>query len=139
MQITSYYPVLATADVAHTRSFYERLFGFTPRFVSDWYVHLGHPDHQAVELAIVWKDHPTVPASARVPAGGLLVNFEVADVDAEYDRLCRAGAEIVLPLRSEPFGQRHFMVRGPDGVLVDVITPIPPSAEFAPGYVGDAA
>ena len=43
------------------------------------------------------------------------MNFEVDDVDAEYLRLVRAGAEIVVPLKDEPFGQRHFIVRAPLG------------------------
>lgn len=138
MTITSYYPVLATGDVRAAAGFYETMFGFAPVYVSEWYVHLGHRDHPGVALGIVAKDHETVPADGRVPAQGLLVNFEVVDVDSEYRRLVAAGAEIVLTLRSEPFGQRHFIVRAPDGVLVDVITPIPPTAEYATGYISNA-
>ncbi|WP_261376298.1 hypothetical protein [Isoptericola variabilis] len=41
-----------------------------------------------------------------------------------------------MALRDEDFGQRHFIVAAPDGVLVDVITPVAPSAEYAAGYVG---
>lgn len=40
----------------------------------------------------------------------------------------------MLPLRSEAFGQRHFIAAGPDGVLVDVITPIPPTGEFVDAF-----
>lgn len=65
----------------------------------------------------------------------MLLNFEVADVDAEYARLVDgAGLRPQLPLRSEDFGQRHFIVAAPDGVLVDVISPIEPSAEYADAY-----
>jgi uncharacterized glyoxalase superfamily protein PhnB len=136
--ITGYYPVLATADVAAAASFYETYFRFVPRYVSEWYVHLGHPDHEAVALALVAKDHDTVPPVGRVAAQGLLVNFEVEDVDAEYARLVQLGADVVLPLRDEPFGQRHFIVRAPDGVLVDVITPIPPAEIYASNYLAGA-
>ena len=34
----------------------------------------------------------------------------------------------------EAFGQRHFIPADPNGVLIDVIKPIPPSAEFAANY-----
>ena len=34
----------------------------------------------------------------------------------------------------EAFGQRHFITADPNGVLIDVIKPIPPSAEFAANY-----
>ena len=88
---------------------------------------------QAWELAVVQADHPTVPALRRgTPAGGLLLNVEVDDVDAEYQRLVLDGPlTALLSLRSEDFGQRHFIVAGPDGVLIDVITEIPPSGENA--------
>ena len=134
MPITSYYPVLASADVAAAHAFFARLFGFEPRFVCDWYVHLSHPRHPSVEVALVAKDHPTIPAAGRVAAAGLLLNFEVDDVDAEYQRLCAAGAEVLIPIRDEEFGQRHFILQGPDGVLIDVIKPIAPTTAYADAY-----
>ena len=135
MDITSYYPVLATADVPAAHNFYARHFGFEARFAADWYVHLAHPQHPSVELALLAKDHATIPVSARaVPAAGMLLNFEVQDVDAEYHRLCGEGVEVLLGLRDEDFGQRHFIIQGPDGVLIDVIKPIAPSAAFASSY-----
>lgn len=36
-----------------------------------------------------------------------------------------------LELRSEAFGQRHFITSDPNGVLVDVIKVIPVTGEFA--------
>jgi hypothetical protein len=39
-----------------------------------------------------------------------------------------------LDLRNEAFGQRHFIVEAPDGVLVDVVTPIEPTSEYAGQY-----
>ncbi len=52
--------------------------------------------------------------------------------------LASGGHDVLLPLRDEAFGQRHFIVAGPGGVLVDVVTPIPPSAEFAALYAAGA-
>jgi len=34
---------------------------------------------------------------------------------------------------------RHFITRDPNGVLIDVIKPIPPSAEFLAQYAAEAA
>ena len=45
------------------------------------------------------------------------------------------GPEPELEIRSEDFGQRHFIVADPDGVLIDVITPIAPAADYADQYV----
>lgn len=140
MAITSYYPVLMTRDVASTAGFYQRHFGFEALFTSDWYVHLQSRDAGApVSLAILDARHQTIPAVGRgAPGAGVLLNFEVDDVDAEYERLTRAGLDVLLPLRDEAFGQRHFIVKAPDGVMVDVITPIPPSGEFVQQYAESA-
>ena len=139
MKTTSYYPVLMTADVAGTAAFFERHFGFRPAFAADWYVHLQSPDDPSVNLAVLDAGHETVPEPARGrTASGLLLNFEVEDVDAEYDRLRAAGLPMLLPLRDEAFGQRHFITAGPNGVLIDVITPIPPDPAFAAAYAADA-
>lgn len=138
MKCTQYYPVLMTADVAGTRDFFAHHFGFLPLFDSDWYVHLQMHDDPVVNLALLQADHNTIPASGQKPAAGLLLNFEVEDVDAEYERLTGEGLVPLLPLRSEDFGQRHFILQGPEGVLIDIITPIAPAEEFASGYRSEA-
>ena len=43
----------------------------------------------------------------------MLLNFEVADVDAKHTELSAAGLPMLLPLRDEPFGQRHFITQDP--------------------------
>ena len=79
--------------------------------------------------------HPTLPAAFRAPVRGLLLNFEVTDVDAEWERLVvREGLRPELALRDETFGQRHFIVADPSGVLIDVITEIPPVEEYAANF-----
>lgn len=130
MTVSSIYPVLLTSDVSDTADFYARHLGFDVTFRSDWYVSLKRGAH---ELAILDRDHDTVPENFRgASASGILLNIEVDDVDSEYERLVLGGPlDALVSIRSEGFGQRHFIVAGPDGVLVDVITPIEPSAAFA--------
>jgi catechol 2,3-dioxygenase-like lactoylglutathione lyase family enzyme len=135
VKVTSYYPVVMTHDVAATAGFYGQHFGFVALFASDWYVHLQLADNAAVNLAVLDAGHETIPVPARGQvAGGLLLNFEVDDPDAVHDRLKAAGLPILLPLRDEAFGQRHFITSDPNGVLIDIIKPIPPSGEFAAQY-----
>ncbi len=138
MKCTQFYPVIMTDEVAATARFYQDHFRFAPSFESDWYVHLQSREDPRVNIAIVQGDHETVPAAARGRVSGLIINFEVEDVDSEYERAQAAELPILLPLRDEPFGQRHFMTRDPSGVLVDVIKPIPPSPEFLAQYTEDA-
>jgi catechol 2,3-dioxygenase-like lactoylglutathione lyase family enzyme len=138
MKITSFYPVLMVQDVAATAGFYIRHFDFRPVFEADWYVHLQSAHDPAVNLAILQGDHATIPAEGRGRASGMLINFEVEDVDAAHARALEAGLPVLLPLRDEEFGQRHFITRDPNGVLIDVITPIPPSEAFAKQYEANA-
>lgn len=132
MNITTSYPVLMTRDVAGTSAFYRDHLGFDLVFETSWYVSLRSGGG---ELAVLEADHPSVPAVYRTPSAGLLINLEVEDVDAVHQRLIVDGhLTEVAPLQSEDFGLRHFIISGPDGVLIDVITPIEPSAEFAAAY-----
>lgn len=134
MRLTSFYPVLATRDLAAARDFYLAHFGFAIGFENDWYVHLRHRENPSVNLAFVAHDHPSVPAGHRVQAQGVLISFEWDDIDSLY-RHCRdAGLGFVLDIRDEAWGQRHFILADPNGVLIDVIKVIPPSAEFAAAY-----
>ena len=138
MKVTSYYPVLLSADVAQAARFYIEHFRFRPLFQSDWYVHLQSTEDTAVNLGLVAKDHETIPEVGRGNTGAMLLNFEVEDVDAHYARLGSEGVRMALSLRDEVFGQRQFIVEGPDGVLIDVIRPIPPDAENAALYASEA-
>lgn len=130
MALTSVYPVLMSADVGATARFYREHFAFDVTFESDWYVSLRRGTW---ELAVLDPSHETVPPAYRGRvASGVLLNLEVDDVDAEYQRLVTDGGMLaVLPIRSETFGQRHFIVAAPDDVLVDVITPTEPDKSFA--------
>ncbi|QYX77431.1 VOC family protein [Streptomyces akebiae] len=136
MRLTSLYPVICTARLKESRDFYTRLLGFSTTFEADWYISLRHPGEVGYELALLDHTHPTLPEDYRTPAQGLLLNFEVEDVDAEWHRLVtREKLRPLLDLRTEDFGQRHFIVADPNGVLIDIITPIAPTAEYAEQYV----
>lgn len=134
MKTTSYYPVIMTDDVGGTAAFYCRHFRFQPLFTSDWYVHLQSTEDEHVTLAVLDGQHETIPAVARGNVSGLLLNFEVEDPDAVYAACCAAGLPILKPICDEAFGQRHFITADPNGVLIDVIKPIPPSEDFAANY-----
>lgn len=138
MRANSFYPVLMTDRLAETVAFYRDHFAFRPLFESDWYVHLQSSEDESVNLAILDRSHVTVPASLRGrSASGVLLNFEVDGPDAVHARLAAAGLPILVALRDEAFGQRHFITADPNGVMIDVIKPIPPSAEYAAQYAAE--
>jgi Uncharacterized protein conserved in bacteria len=130
-QITAHYPVLLVENVDETAGFYEAHFGFARQFDAGWYVHMAREDEgRTHQMAVMRYDHDTVPEPGRRPTQGLIINVEVADVDAVHAAMQDAGAPMLQPLRSEKFGQRHFITADPNGVLVDVITPIPFDSEW---------
>jgi catechol 2,3-dioxygenase-like lactoylglutathione lyase family enzyme len=134
MQINSFYPVLMTNQIGATRDFYVQHFGFQVTFDADWYVSLKSADGR-YELAFIAFDHDTVVKEYQHPVSGLLLNFEVADADAEYARLITgAGLPLRRELLTEDFGQRHFATSDPNGVLLDIIQIVPPSGAYAEQY-----
>lgn len=137
MKISSFYPVILTEKVAVTADFYTKYFGFEVVFEADWYVSLKMSNPETpFELAILNASHATIPAKFQSNVNGLILNFEVNDVDAEYERLIHgAKLSVELDIRSEEFGQRHFITSDPNGVLIDIITIIQPTNEYSDQYV----
>ncbi|MGQ3032305.1 MAG: VOC family protein, partial [Ferrovibrionaceae bacterium] len=100
--------------------------------------HLTSSEDETINLAILDGSHETIPEQGRGRVSGLLLNFEVEDVDTVHDRLVAAGLPVLRSLRDEDFGQRHFITADPNGVLIDIIKPIPPNAEYAAQYAEEA-
>ena len=125
--LKSLYPVIMTQNVADLQAFFVDYFGFEETFVSDWYVSLRLKEH---EIAFLTSGHETIPQGFRQAAQGILVNVEVEDITDIHERIQQDRPDsIVLSLRDEEFGQRHFIV-AIDGLLIDVIQEIEPSDSF---------
>ena len=132
MKVTSLYPVVCTNNVAESKAFYLSNFPFEVTFEVDWYVSLRSEGERSFELALLDYQHETIPEGfGRAFSSGLLINIEVADVDSMYSNFRDAGLPIHLELRSEDFGQRHFITSDPNGVLIDVIKVLPYTGVFA--------
>ena len=133
MKLSSMYPVIGTQALAVTKQFYVDHFEFSVTFEADWYISLIR-EQGGTQLAILDYTHPSVPEKFRKPAQGVLINFEVEDVDGVYAAIQEAKLPIHLPLRDEAWGQRHFITSDPAGLLVDVIKLIPPSEDYSSQY-----
>lgn len=137
MKTNSFYPVILTKQVEESSNFYTNYFGFDIVYKADWYVSLKNFNSTVpFELAILDATHPTIPDAYQKTVNGLILNFEVEDVDKEYDRLILSEKlPLQLDIRDEEFGQRHFITSDPNGVLIDVIKFIAPSQEESTHYV----
>lgn len=55
-------------------------------------------------------------------SGSVVVEFVVADVDAEFARLEPLLEDVVLPPTTMPWGNRSTLFRDPDGTLVNLFS-----------------
>ncbi|WP_334084048.1 VOC family protein [Helicobacter typhlonius] len=125
----SIYPVLMTDKLQESSLFYKTYLGFAQNFSSDWYINLSHPD--GGELALIDVTHESIPALYRANANGILINLEVANATQMYDFIKSKDERIiVVHLADEVWGWRHFIIKDPNNVLIDIIEVLPPSAEF---------
>lgn len=136
MTTTSFYPVILTEKVALSSTFYSTYFQFEKVYEADWYVSLRMTNGKVpYELALLDASHPTIPPVYQKRVQGLILNFEVDDVDSEYKRLIlNEKLPLQLDIRNEEFGQRHFITSDPNGVLIDIIQIIPPSETESANY-----
>lgn len=47
---------------------------------------------------------------------------EVEKADEVYERIKAKGAVIKIPIRNEPWSDRHFAIADPNGVGIDIVT-----------------
>jgi catechol 2,3-dioxygenase-like lactoylglutathione lyase family enzyme len=56
--------------------------------------------------------------------GGTVIEFQVQDVDREYERLAQMNVQIAKPPTTQPWGLRSVWFRDPDGNLVNFFAPV---------------
>ena len=105
---------LPVADLSVARDFYVGFLGLSVEgFNLGWVVNLHSPDGRAV-VQLVTRD-ATSPVDS-------VISVHVGDqVEAAYEEAKRRGFEIVHPLTVEPWGVRRFLVRAPDGNVVNIV------------------
>ncbi len=121
----AFYPNLVTRRFYETWDFYSDHLGFTTVVECSEYVQLVHPS--GAQLGLLQHEIDGVPSELVCPADGrgFWLTVDVSDADAEYSRLCALGVDIVEPPQDKPWGERHFLVRDPNGVLVCIAHKIP--------------
>jgi catechol 2,3-dioxygenase-like lactoylglutathione lyase family enzyme len=115
------YAGYVTEDLPATRAFFEGKLGFKPLFESDWFVLLGLEGNQIAFLKPEQEGQAPIFRRA-YPGHGAWITFAVPDVDQVHTRAVAAGIPIAVPLRDEPWGERHFSVVAPNGLALDFVT-----------------
>jgi uncharacterized glyoxalase superfamily protein PhnB len=113
---------LNVPDVAASATFAKTHFGFTEAMSADGFVSLAHPT-AGVNLVFLATGLGTFrPQHIAGPAGqGLLIAFVVDDIDAEHERLTRAGITVITPPETEPWGERYSQYADPNGLVWQLV------------------
>ena len=113
MTIKRAVPNIRSERPAETRDFFVDLLGFEVAMDMGWVMTLASPSNPSVQVQIIGDD---------MSAPGISV--EVTDVDAVHAKAVERGFEIAYPLRDEEWGVRRFMLRDPNGTVVNVLSHI---------------
>ena len=124
------YVIIYVEDVSASINFYQSAFGFSPGFVheSGGYAEL---ETGGTVLAFAAKQvaddslpdgYELLSRMTRPP--GIEIAMVTDDVPAAVNTAIAAGAEMISEPAEKPWGQIVGYVRAPDGVLIEVCTPI---------------
>lgn len=113
---------IITSKLAETKKFYKEVLNFGLTFENEFYLLMHTPGHTS-EMSFLLPDHPTQqPIFQKAYNGkGLYLTIEVDNVDAEYERIKKQGIKIEVPLKDEPWGDRHFAFYDPNGIGIDIV------------------
>ncbi|WP_127479412.1 VOC family protein [Nocardioides pantholopis] len=108
MKATSAAISLNVPDVEASARFATDHLGFTEAMAADGFVSLEHPT-AGVNVIFLRTGLTTFkPQEIAGTAGqGTLLVLVVDDLDAEFERICAAGARVVTPPETEPWGERY--------------------------------
>jgi predicted enzyme related to lactoylglutathione lyase len=113
---------IVTDDVERLAAFYASLLGVSVA-LNEYYVEVpagpvtvGFSRRRFTEYAD-WG-----PAAGPGCRDDVVLDFEVADVDAEYERIAALGVTVVTPPATQPWGSRSMIFRDPGGNLVNVFS-----------------
>jgi catechol 2,3-dioxygenase-like lactoylglutathione lyase family enzyme len=139
MHVTASAISLNVPDVAASAEFAKTYVGFYETNSADGFVALAHPS-ATIHIAFLAVGLPTFkPKHLAGPAGqGLLLAFVVDDLDAEHERIAAAGATVVTPPETEPWGERYCQYADPNGIIWQLVQWVDePGAENGAGPSAD--
>src|SRR6478609_4619334 len=104
---------LRVADLDAAKGFYTDFLGLgAEEFNLGWVARYTSPDGGA-SVQLVTGD-ATSPEDS-------VISVLTADIEGAYEEALSSGYEIVHPLSTESWGVRRFLVRAPDGNVINVV------------------
>ena len=131
------FPVFTVKNLDVAKSFYTENLDFDVVFSGDWYIHLI--SKSGVQVGFLLPDQPTQPPIFQMPydGEGVIFSLEVENADTAFAAAKSKSLNIVLELRSEDWGQRHFCIQDPNGIYLDIVQSFEPTEEYQNDYVSE--
>lgn len=114
---------IITNKIEETKEFYTKNLGFGVTFENEFYLLLHTPNKEA-EISFLLPNHPSQQSLFQKPflGEGMYLTIEVDNVDEVYKEFKEKGMEISIDLRDEPWGDRHFAIKDPNGIGIDIVS-----------------
>jgi uncharacterized glyoxalase superfamily protein PhnB len=113
---------VVTRNIDELVEFYQKLSGIEAIRPADGFAEIRF---ESATLAIS-SEHLialfNVGAATAAANQSAILEFEVEDVEAVFERMRASGATIVMPPTSMPWGNRSLLLRDPDGNLVNIFS-----------------
>ena len=119
---------IITDDIKRLVRFYEAISGLVATWYTDDFAELKTP---SCTLAIgSQRTMELFGAGASRPADNhsAILEFRVADVDKEFEKLGKVIGDVVQQPTTQPWGNRSLLFRDPDGNLINFFTPVSAAA-----------
>lgn len=127
---------IVTNDLPRTVGFYELLTGATPNFITDDFVELVTPSATLAVTAARRVGFLAGDASSGAPCNGSIVEFWADDAEALFSQLQVAlgdDLDVVQAPTMMPWGNVSIVLRDPNGILVNLYTPVTDDARQLQG------
>ena len=115
MEVLSSRILLRPADLAQSQHFYRDVLGL------EIYREFGSPPELGVVFFLGSGFLEVSGHSAGASGHSVMIWLQVRNVNAEYERLARAGVRILREPLSEPWGLTEMWIEDPDGVRIVLV------------------
>jgi len=114
---------IITEKLQETKRFYTEVLDFGVHFENEFYLLLHTPD-QSAEISFLLPNHPSQKPifQSAFDGKGVYLTIEVENVGELYKKLKDQGVAMEIEIRDEPWGDRHFAIKDPNGIGIDIVT-----------------
>jgi uncharacterized glyoxalase superfamily protein PhnB len=114
---------IITEKLQETKKFYKEVLDFGVSFENEFYLLLHTPNNSA-EISFLQPNHPSQKPifQSEYNGKGVYLTIEVENVDEVYEQLKEKGVQMEIEIRDEPWGDRHFAIKDPNGIGIDIVT-----------------